>query len=692
MLRALNQTTGKFGRHTIVQPGVSTATHRQRRIPLLVGLCVVALTHSACGQDSRLKSGFSRLFSKTTRPAEPTNALIQRARQDMATARKLAAAGQFEQAIVIARRAQKLAMVSERTTRIRWRANEESPTALITRIEATRASERPTVRPPKIVTIPKPRASSSRLSNKSRLESSAEQTIGGVQWEDQQTLRDRSPVGPIPQPRNDRVIDRVRNRQRQSAASPVIVADIPAPIAPDPDLDIVDSIAPFEDATENNTDINHGFASPLIRSGSGRASSAIDPKPNAVDRSLEDKQSIAQSSKLTASSDDDPMFTLPQTPSRPSGVSVDSAIADPVTVAPVAANSNQDLEIRDIAVQQAGGSSDSDAATIAPAAGFGEPNSSTQNSSSQSSPRLATDNQPGAFKPGNTWTQIPKPAGADQKAASTVTSMFPKVEHAIIEEPKVEAEPFDATDEARTESIPGDHASPSPFLPPIPTSPLSSTTPETVNPFLGLPGQNTASPNVASNRPASNISEPNSSTAPKTARVQPQSEVPNSVGDVWPESDSRSRNTVQNVPARNDESGSASVWTSALIHVLSTLIGFVLALLFLFRYGSKLGLTLRVEHVNGLPAANHPIPVGPQDSVEIEEPVDEVNDVDSAEPARKTAGVIDPPFPFRVVGSYEDDRLAAEQVQSEREQAMIKHIFEQNLDLHRQLTGRDPAA
>ncbi|MDA1016487.1 MAG: hypothetical protein O3A00_18785 [Planctomycetota bacterium] len=607
-------------------------------------VCVLAVTQLAVGQDSKPRFGISRLFgSKSAQPTEPTNALIQRARQDMARARELAEVGQFEQAIVTARRAQKLVTVSERTTPIRWRATEESPTALIARLEAIRAerNQSPTIPQTRTTSNATQPARTSAPSNTGSRAVTGRATDRSPQ-EPQQPFPSASPLYGNSRPRIDRVIDRVRGNQRPTATEPLATIDIPdAPIAPDPEAGRVDPISAFEDLTEKNTDADPGFASPLIRSPI-QGSSSIDGPPIG--------DSNASKLEQNSNRDRDPTFELP---SRP-----------------ITSNSPNS------AGQPALGLNDPNRGRIAPVSGFGEPGTFTGSSSER-----PADNQPGPFKAADVdiWTRIPKSAGAAHSASNPSETPappalpFPKVEHAIIEEPKIEARPFDVTNRAEEPTRSAEVAPPSPFVVPNEQPPLAVSPAEPANPLL------------AANIPGS--------VPPKVAQAIPPAESDGPSNGGRPNGSPRADYQVQKAPASGELGNSGSVWTSALIHVLSTLVGFVLALLFLFRYGSKLGLTLRVEHVNGLPAVANPVPNTSQEQNFAADSSFNDADEDSSEPRRKTVGAIDPLFPFRVVGTtYEDERLAAEQEQAECEQAMIQHIFEQNMDLHRQLTGRDPAA
>ena len=132
----------------------------------------------------------------------------------------------------------------------------------------------------------------------------------------------------------------------------------------------------------------------------------------------------------------------------------------------------------------------------------------------------------------------------------------------------------------------------------------------------------------------------------------------------------------------------ASLWTMALIQTISTFAGLLLGLIvfvgarffILKRYGEKLGWVLRVEHVNG----SNTIPFDAAKS----QPQNETEENES-----HGASFEDAPFPFRVVGAtYADEKEAEEQREREREQALLKHVFEQNLELQNQLAGLEESA
>lgn len=132
----------------------------------------------------------------------------------------------------------------------------------------------------------------------------------------------------------------------------------------------------------------------------------------------------------------------------------------------------------------------------------------------------------------------------------------------------------------------------------------------------------------------------------------------------------------------------ASLWTMALIQTISTFAGLLLGLIvfvvarffILKRYGERLGWVLRVEHVNGNSAATSSA-------------ADSAQQITEEDNESHGASFEDAPFPFRVVGTtYADEKEAAEQREREREQALLKHVFEQNLELQNQLADLEESA
>ncbi|MBM83632.1 MAG: hypothetical protein CMJ78_23995 [Planctomycetaceae bacterium] len=133
----------------------------------------------------------------------------------------------------------------------------------------------------------------------------------------------------------------------------------------------------------------------------------------------------------------------------------------------------------------------------------------------------------------------------------------------------------------------------------------------------------------------------------------------------------------------------ATPWfRTAMIQFFSTILALCLVLIifllvrqFVFRrYGTKLGLVLQVERP-GDELNEHALAYAPVDTVKF--PVDERND---DAPKRGSAHDFqDMPIPLRVVSTYEDERLAEEVRREEQEQSMMKHIFQQNIELRDQL-------
>ncbi len=593
---------------------------RTARITVAAGVCLIALATTSSVAQERSRFGIGRLFGAKKAEAknvEKTNSLIERARELLAQSREEASQGRFEQALVTAQRAQKLVSVCEKTTPVRWPANEQSPAQWIARVEQSRRATRP--RPQQIPKRPAPQA----------------QIVQQI---------------PVP-------LRRAEDANMDDGVLPIMPA-------PDPEFARPRRVEPLRSAT--NTVSN---ASPA----SGEFTEIETRQPA---KSPADVASDTDAEVVNSDGTDGLDFSLPDTPAavataNKNEVANNNPPTKEATAIQQASAIDQPNALDHAVAEQADGNSanivqisnEANSADI-----ISRPNQRPSMPEMPEAQRVSAEEPPGQFDSSDAgaWTQIPNRATAPGSA-----SPAPRIEHAIVQEPAHEPQPFDATQQSESAlprplvnseleptplPIPDDLVGAAPRLHPLEPTPI---TPQVVpsqshHEFLDL------------TRP----SETRTTTKFPASNVRPFSRQP------------------------EKEAAGDSLWTSALIHVVSTLVGFVLALLFLFRYGSRLGLTLRVEHINGLPAqagdalqqAGTATPAGAEAGQEYEAGV---IPFEAPEPqsTKKTAGAIDPPFPFRIVSesTYEDERLAAEEAAREQEQAMIQHIFNQNLDLQREL-------
>lgn len=592
-------------------------------VALLSAVFLTAFAAQTTAQEQRPRFGIDRLFGSkqpSPKPVGKTNSLIQRARELLIQSKVHARKGQFEQAIVVAKHAEKLVSVSEKTTPVKWPATEESPSNWIKRVELARRGQTATpskVSGPSVQSLaqarPQPRQirqSQTPSSGSNRV--ALDEVSTGVSVASSDILALPAPDPEFMRPRRIQPI-RQRPSQRVVEASP----------ASGEFSRINNQQVPNQPAVEN-------LPSPNAPQGTPIAAVAADP---AFDFSLPDGVSS------------EPKTEVSETESVQQAVHADQpASRNGSDLIPVSNQLPVETEL---------------------------PMTEGADDRPRMPPKPDQPPKPFNAADGGTWTEIPERAserfGDDRD---------PRVEHAIVQEPAHQPQPFDATQRSTSaNSLP---------------KPL-------VNPHLVQPTPLPIPDDLVGAAPRLHPLEP---TLAAPAKPISQSSQFLDLNQTTSRSTFSQRNRFGSAQAPNpiatsqkSDSASNSIWTSALIHVVSTLVGFVLALLFLFRYGSHLGLTLRVEHVNGLPAqaeaTNNAQNAHSQiDQVESDELSGVIPFRQPAAPVKKTAGAIDPPFPLRLVGAntyYEDERQAAEQAERDQEQAMIKHIFSQNLELHRQL-------
>lgn len=593
----------------------TNASARRATYVLLIAVAFAAVTGSAIAQEQRARFGIDRLFGgkkPAAKPVHKSNSLIERAKELLNESKAHARKGQFEQAIVVAKRAEKLVAVCEKTTPVRWPVTEESPAKWIARVEHARRGRAST--PPTHVaqeTPPQPDQLRSSPSNPASTRIALDEVATGVG---------------------------------------VATVELPAMPAPDPEFSRPRRVQPLRPRAPQQV---------VQASPASGEFSRIGKPPEQAPRPTRARDVSVAVPATFVEVDSTVDFSLP------SGAQSQDVVAELPSPEP------SEVQQAVVANQQ---SDDSDSDVI--------PVSNETPLETTTAPEPADDRppmpsgaeQPGPFNvaDGGTWMEIPEPG-----TAPIGDEPSPRIEHAIVQEPTEQPKPFDATQRTETHNtlpqplvnpqliqppprpIPDDLVGAAPRLHPLEPTPLAPAKPlSQSHQFLDLNQSTTRSNNSSSDIFGRTI-------APKPIA------------------------TTQPPAAKSD-----SIWTSALIHVFSTLVGFVLALLFLFRYGSHLGLTLRVEHVNGLPGqAETAAAQGSQNTDRSHAESHESSDVlpfappASQAPAKKTAGAIDPPFPLRLVGesTYEDERQAAEDAEREQEQAMIKHIFSQNLELHREL-------
>ncbi len=132
--------------------------------------------------------------------------------------------------------------------------------------------------------------------------------------------------------------------------------------------------------------------------------------------------------------------------------------------------------------------------------------------------------------------------------------------------------------------------------------------------------------------------------------------------------------------AKSDE---PTLLTVALLQTVSTFAGLLLALIVFFvarfvivkKFGDRLGIAAQSDYIHSLVVRQLLQSRSTNSQVSGEAAVEK--DADFA-----AVSFGDTPFPFRVVGTtYAEEKEEEERRQSEREQAMIRHIFEENLRL-----------
>ena len=170
------------------------------------------------------------------------------------------------------------------------------------------------------------------------------------------------------------------------------------------------------------------------------------------------------------------------------------------------------------------------------------------------------------------------------------------------------------------------------------------------------------------------------SGSPTSDRTERQS-IPNSatsLAGAW--------NQGSGQISQSPERAEPNLLITAAVQVLATFVGVLLAIL-VFRavairiWGPGMGILVPVAQNNSIhgDAANADIvPFEGRDDTESE----------------KETTVVDPAsVPFRLVGSsYDDERLADEQAEREREEAILKSVFDQNVNLLDELQGMKKSA
>ena len=149
----------------------------------------------------------------------------------------------------------------------------------------------------------------------------------------------------------------------------------------------------------------------------------------------------------------------------------------------------------------------------------------------------------------------------------------------------------------------------------------------------------------------------------------------------------------------------ASVWQTATAQLVATFLGVVLAvgLFLLIRaaavqlFGTQLGVTFHFgsaksasTEAKGDDEAADVVPFGVQSSHDATVPP-----IEQPEETKRAGRVADPTdFPFRVVGSsnVDDDSTAESDINQERESAILRSVFDQNLDLISELDKRNESA
>jgi hypothetical protein len=180
--------------------------------------------------------------------------------------------------------------------------------------------------------------------------------------------------------------------------------------------------------------------------------------------------------------------------------------------------------------------------------------------------------------------------------------------------------------------------------------------------------------------PSAATNPPEASHSPTSEQAEPQS-MPNSataMAGVW--------NQGAGPIAPSPQRAESSLLITAAVQVLATFVGVLLAIL-VFRavairiWGPGMGILVSVAQGNSIhgDTANADIV-----------PFEGRDDTGSEEETT----VVDPAsVPFRLVGSsYEDERLADEQAEREREEAILKCVFDQNINLLDELQGMKKSA
>ncbi len=155
----------------------------------------------------------------------------------------------------------------------------------------------------------------------------------------------------------------------------------------------------------------------------------------------------------------------------------------------------------------------------------------------------------------------------------------------------------------------------------------------------------------------------------------------------WPEQFVLGHQQAVAAVSHSESSNTPGLWTSAIVHLASTLAALLLVVLlfavirtfFLYRYGTDIALVFRIERVAAYASGNG------VDGLQKSE-YRAGNDDSAANPFSSS----DSPFPLSVIASeYDDRRREEEQQKLEQEQAMMKQVFELNLKLREQIAEMD---
>lgn len=143
-----------------------------------------------------------------------------------------------------------------------------------------------------------------------------------------------------------------------------------------------------------------------------------------------------------------------------------------------------------------------------------------------------------------------------------------------------------------------------------------------------------------------------------------------------------------------------SPWTTAALYLSAALGGALLAALllalvgqsFLKRYAQKLNPVFRVELVNAEGQTLSALPVG--GAVELPESTPETSAEETSNPTLRVRDFADGDVPLDPGSTmtFADRKAREEEEFRRKEQAVIKHVFEQNVELRQQLSEQQPAA